>query len=94
MAIKEGTIQAVWKKGRIVPGYDPNYIRKDQCGAWIILDMYGNRNSSFGWEIDHLIGDYDNIANLRPLQWENNSNRNGLELVCVITSCEVVNIKI
>jgi hypothetical protein len=94
MAINEVTIQAVWEKGKIVPGYDSNDIRKDQCEAWIIRDMYGNRNSSYGWEIDHLIGNYDNLANLRPLQWENNDNRSDLELVCVITSYEVVNIKI
>ena len=94
MEYTEDIIKAVWEKGREVHGYDSEVLRKDQCGAWIMRDSYGNRNSSYGWEIDHLLEDYENIANLRPLQWENHDNRFGVELVCVITSYEVVNIKI
>ena len=97
MAITEVTIQNVWKKGKVVPGYNSDYIRKDQCGAWIIHDMYGNRNSSYGWEIDHIVpvstGGTDYLSNLRPLQWENNDYRYDKQLIVVITSEEVVNIK-
>lgn len=50
--------------------------RKDQCGAWIQYEMYGNRNSPYGWEIDHITpqsnGGTDVLSNLRPLHWENN----------------------
>jgi len=50
----EETIQAVWEKGKAVPGYDSSKFRKDQCGAWIKRDKHGDRNSSYGWEIDHI----------------------------------------
>ena len=48
------TIEAVWRKGIIVPGYDSNVFRKDQCGAWMKKSEYGNTSSNYGWEIDHI----------------------------------------
>jgi hypothetical protein len=97
MTIQEDIIQAVWEKGEAVPGYDPKEIRRDQCDAWIIREMYGNRISLYGWEIDHIMpvskGGIDGLSNLRPLQWENNANRQDEQLVCVVTSREGVNIK-
>lgn len=75
-AFDQQTIQRVWEKGRFVPGENPALIRKDQCGAKMKRHEYGNTNSSFGWEIDHIIpesqGGNDRIENLQPLQWENN----------------------
>lgn len=66
----------IWDKASIVKGVDPNFIRKDCCGAWIIKSEFGNVNSKFGWEIDHVYpqskGGDDQILNLRPMQWENN----------------------
>jgi hypothetical protein len=35
------TIDLVWQKAKIVPGYDPNDYRKDSCGAWIKKSPYG-----------------------------------------------------
>jgi hypothetical protein len=46
-------VRKVWAKGRIVPGYDPRYVRKDCCGAWISWSEYGKQTES-GWEIDHI----------------------------------------
>ena len=67
----------VWRKGRIIPGYNAAVWRRDQCGAAIKYDEYGNRNSKHGWEIHHVIPDSDGgserIENLMPLQWENNT---------------------
>lgn len=72
-------IQKVWQKGRVVPGYDPNIWRKDEFGAWIGRNDYGDRNSRYGWEIDHIRpesqGGSDELSNLRPLQWQNNASR-------------------
>jgi len=48
-------LKAVWEKATIVAGNDPNVFRKDRCSAWIAHADYGNKNSVYGWEIDHNI---------------------------------------
>lgn len=64
-------VQKVWEKGRIVPSYDPTAWRQDQCGAWMARNKYGNRQSKYGWEIDHINpqseGGRETLSNLRPL---------------------------
>lgn len=80
-------IQDVWEKGTIVKNYDKDKDRQDQCGAWIKRDEYGNRNSSYGWEIDHISpGGADILSNLRPLQWQNNVDKSDGRLKCNITA--------
>lgn len=54
MAFNEDIIAAVWNKARPVEGYNPDSYRKDVCGAWIMREAYGNRDSNYGWEIDHV----------------------------------------
>ena len=83
----EETIQEVWDKGKIIPDNDPNIWRKDECNAWIGRKYHGNRDSQYGWEIDHVNphgGDSTN--NLRPLQWENNLSKSDGRLVCATTA--------
>lgn len=71
--------QKVWEKGRIVNNYNPQMFRKDACGAWIMWDKYGDRDSIYGWEIDHILpqnlGGPDILVNLRPLQCQNNVSK-------------------
>lgn len=90
MAFTEDTIQRVWEKGAIVSGNDHNVWRKDQCGAWMGRVYYGNRNSQYGWEIDHIKptseGGSDELSNLRPLQWENNASKQEGRLTCSVTA--------
>jgi len=80
-------ISQVWNKGRIISGYPSSVWRYDDCGAVIKWSDYGNRNSKFGWEIDHIMpesrGGRDILPNLRPLQWENNMSKSNGQLVCV-----------
>ena len=85
MVFSEKMIQDVWEKGIVVLGNDPKKWRKDQCGAWISRSQYGNRDSQYGWEIDHISpGGEDILSNLRPLQWQNNvAKSNGHFKVCV-----------
>ncbi len=75
----EMLIDRIWNKGTIVDGYDPNLFRKDPAGAWIARSEYGNRESKFGWEIDHVypkaLGGDDQEINLRPMQWQNNLSK-------------------
>jgi len=74
------TTQAVWNKGRPVPGRDSELWRFDCCGALVYRWSYGDRKAGgFGWEIDHIQpvakGGTDALSNLQPLQWENNSGK-------------------
>lgn len=87
MTVTEELVEAVWNKGRIVPGNDSRIWRKDSCNAWIRRNQYGNRDSEYGWEIDHIDPNGgDNLSNLQPLQWENNvAKSDGLQ-VCVVTA--------
>ena len=81
-------ILAVWKKGTVVPNYDSAAWRKDQCGAWIGFQFYGDRSSDYGWEIDHITpqakGGTDNLSNLRPLHWRNNVKKSDGRLSCAV----------
>ena len=44
---------AVWEKAQSVYGEDPREWRRDDEGWWIRFCDYGDRDSMFGWEIDH-----------------------------------------
>lgn len=75
----EATVLAVWEKGTIIPGYDHNRWRRDAYGNNISFAAYGNRNSDYGWEVDHIVpvalGGTDAFSNLRPLHWRANVAR-------------------
>lgn len=84
----EAIIEAVWRKGKAVSLLG-NLTRKDICGATIKRSEYGNRNSEYGWEIDHIDPNgSDNLINLQPLQWKNNVEKSDKHSrnYCVVTS--------
>jgi len=97
MSFTQNIISQVWAKGQIVNSNPPIEWRKDQCDAWIGWRFYGNRNSPYGWEIDHITpvdnGGSDDLSNLRPLQWENNAERQTDGLTCSITAQGVNNVR-
>lgn len=87
MAWTKEVILTVWQKGEVVTNYDSTKHRKDDCNAWIQFDKYGDRNSIYGWEIDHISpGGSDTLSNLRPLQWKNNVDKNDGRLKCNVIS--------
>lgn len=76
-----------WCSALIIPEHNPDHIRQDACGAWIVYEDYNNRDSMFGWEIDHIypvsrlrcLGVpevlWDNPLNIRALHWRNNLSK-------------------
>lgn len=83
----EELLNKIWEKGLKDDKYDPDFVRKDACGAWMIKERYNDRSSSFGWEVDHIYPEsklrdmnvpqqrIDDICNLRPLNWNNNVSK-------------------
>lgn len=67
------------QKAKIDPYNDPKVYRKDYAGAWIKFDDYGNTNSIYGWEADHVKpisnNGKDDVSNMLPLQWQNNESK-------------------
>lgn len=72
-------IQSIWEKATKVANNNPDVFRQDYAGAWIRRSDYGNRDSQYGWEIDHIKplakgGTYDD-TNLLPAHWKNNKEK-------------------
>ncbi len=57
-------------------------LRRDDYGRLIKRDEHGNRDSIYGWEVDHIVplskGGSNHIDNLRPLHWESNVRKSDL----------------
>jgi hypothetical protein len=86
MTVSEDLLQRVWEKGDAI-NFDSEIWRKDLCGAWISKIRHGDRNSDYGWEIDHINPDGgDDPSNLRPLQWKNSLEKSTGPLKCPVTA--------
>jgi 5-methylcytosine-specific restriction endonuclease McrA len=70
---------AAWNNASKALGYHPDVVRRDAYGWYMRWSDYGNRNSDYGWEIDHTVplavGGSDSHLNLRALHWRNNASR-------------------
>lgn len=90
MSFAYDVIWSVWSKGQVAGGNDPLLWRVDECSAWIFRSDYENRDSEYGWLVDHIIpvseGGTDDIENLRPLNWQNTSRTEKGDLICQVTA--------
>ena len=76
-ALCSPTKDHVWAKAHYAdPENERRGFRRDSNGTWIRYQDYGDRNSEYGWEIDHIsptaLGGSDTLENLRPLHFKAN----------------------
>jgi len=82
LATEELHRRSVWEKGREIPGLDPRVWRADRYGSRLKYEDHGNRNSLYGWEIDHYpiplaLGGPNTLDNLEPLHCKSNASLGG-----------------
>ena len=69
----------IWQKGDPIPGFADTEWRVDYAGNYMRMRDYGDRNSVYGWEVDHILpvrdGGTDDLWNLRPVNWKTNVAR-------------------
>jgi hypothetical protein len=72
----ERLVDEVWKRGREVPGADPEHWRQDACGAWIRRELVGHADSDFGWKIESVADEGAPLEGLlRPFHCRNDYDR-------------------
>lgn len=68
-----------WNRCEKIAGREPEKWRKDYAGAYMWWPKYGDTDSQYGWEVDHIKpldkdGTYEK-DNLIAVQWENNRHK-------------------
>lgn len=53
-------IKNTFKRLESVSNYNPSIWRRDSAGMLICFPSYGDRNSSYGWNIHHIDGNKEN----------------------------------
>lgn len=72
-------LDEIFDKGEPINGENPAQRRKDSFGFVIDRAAYGDRNSKYCWDVDHIQskkkGGSDKLSNLQPLHCENNRRK-------------------
>jgi hypothetical protein len=80
----------VWYKASPVPGLDPIEWRRDAFNNLIRYSDYGNRQSDYGWEIDHIDPNGgEHLGNFQPLHWLSNV-RKGNRYICTLQTLQMM----
>lgn len=87
MEFDEPTIERVWERARASGEQDPLEWRRDECGAWIRRELYGDFSSDFGWKIEATRpGKLTDLENLRPFQHANSYDVANHRAHCRVTA--------
>jgi hypothetical protein len=77
MSYAYSELHSFWEASRIAYGRDPFWWRVDWLGRLMHRMEYGNRQSEYGWEVDHVwpksLYGSDNAANLEATNWRTNA---------------------
>ena len=96
MPYSQEIIDLIWEKGKVVKGFNPDVLRKDIYGAWIIKDHFGSQDSEYAWEIDFKVslskGGEIKESNMQPMQWENKTFKDAGQLAAHVTSYNSSNV--
>jgi hypothetical protein len=69
----------VWANWPSTPGTE---MKRDCDGRWMRKEDHGDRNSQYGWEMDHIrpvaLGGSDDLINMRPRHCSGNARAGGL----------------
>ncbi len=66
------TVTRVFRRAKIIHGKHENLWRKDRRNRTINRSAYGDRNSSYGWDIHHKDGNHNNNneSNLEAVHYD------------------------
>ncbi len=68
-------LDQVWQKAGLIPGMDPEKVRRDEQGSIIRKSEFNNESSIYGWCLHHLRpfweGGNNDLGNVTPLSCTN-----------------------
>ena len=87
MKFSDATVQAVWRKARVMPERNADVWRRDQCGAWLHREQYNNDKSEYGWKILKVAAGGGNyISRLQPFHCGNTFDIANGKAQCHVTA--------
>lgn len=85
-AFSDEIVDKIWRKGRVLDGWNSDEYRLDAAGAMMAKSHRGT-DDNYDWEIDHVLPKaklkelgipeeyWDNVDNLRPFNAKNNGRK-------------------
>ena len=74
MSLSKDELEEIWRKGEVILGVNPKFIRRDIYGNWIKRNDFNNIHSSFGWTVSSVkiqkFGEGEYYETLMPVHWK------------------------